>query len=232
MTLDFDGGPPFPRVTPPPPPPVPELKLELDEEALADATARSSRREDAPLSAPQEILTPTVRLPVRGNSVAPPESKAPDSIELPSDFAPVELTPIHQPDKTAAARLQSPLLAAPKGPPPRPLPEVPDLTPTRIPRSRGSLPPTVGSPRRGPAPAATIAHSNPPPLPQRSMATAPERRSPPAAAPAGPPRAPSRAGAAVPSRVIPAPAQPERGAPAQTSSEGRPPPPPRREKTR
>jgi len=187
--LELEVEPHFERSASSAPVPKVELRLELDEEALADATSSGKRAPEPP---PEHF------------SSAPPvgtgsrTSDPPDSIDLPSGFPPVELTPIQRVESGPAPRLQSPLRAAPKGPPPRPLPEVPDLTPTRG-RGGVSVPPPVSSSRAfaspsGPSPAPTRAAvasravspqatqgTTPPPPPRRSMPVAPERRPTPAA---------------------------------------------------
>jgi serine/threonine protein kinase len=144
--LELDVEPHFERATSSGAAPRPELRLELDEEALADAVA-----------SPRAM---TLMEDDRYRSEAPQghESKPPDSIDLPADFLPVELTPIHRFDDAPATVPQTPFGHARQAASPRTLPEVPDLTPSRAPRG-GSL--------RSPAP---------PPPPRRSLPVPAERR--------------------------------------------------------
>jgi len=214
VDLELEVEPQFERATSSGTPAV-EWRLELDEEALADAALSSSRRGGAP---PAE--SPTT-LPALASS---PASVPPDSIDLPADFPPVELTPIQRVESMAAPRPRSPLAAAPKGPPPAPLPEVPDLTPSRGARGRASVPasPAAASARAPRAPVVPTVTSPPPP-PRRSL---------PAAAAHKPSPHPSGA-APVQSRAPrPTSGPSPGGGAAPGDGANRPPPPPRREKTR
>ena len=220
--LDFDVEPRFELATSAGTGRRPELRLELDEEALADAVASpramtlmadDGYRAAVPFQADAPYHPEVLRA-----SEAPGagiESKPPDSIDLPSDFPPVELTPIQAVDPMPPTLPQSPLGHARKGPPPRPLPEVPDLTPSRAPRGGAIRSPLPASSVRAPAPVVAD-RTTPPPPPRRSLPAPPERRA---------------AVAAGTSEVLPG-AKPHRPTrPADDADRG-PPPPPRREKAR
>lgn len=216
-TFGLQAGPPPSRQEPPP---GAELQLELDEEALAEVT-----RPD---------LNGPGLLPLGQESLAQ-ESIAPASIDLPSDFPPVELTPVH-----AARHVDSPLRRA-SGKPPAPLreqaspekvqsekalrqktqpeqvlPEVPDLAP----RSRGRPAPAPATRAGAPSPGAyslTSPRGRAPAASARGEPPPPTRQSPPPSPEAG------RPGAHGPSRVNP---------PSTGQGPDRPPPPPKREKAR